>query len=87
MQIGNWSRYLSDTFGMDADDSANEDLVSDSKANVESEGTLESTRNKLKTFKLLNELSDLLMLPKDLLLEKSIRKEVSSWLFLYTLRH
>lgn len=28
-------------------------------------------------FKLLNELSDLLMLPKDMLLEKSIRKEVS----------
>ena len=27
-------------------------------------------------FKLLNELSDLLMLPKDMLLEKSIRKEV-----------
>lgn len=27
-------------------------------------------------FKLLNELSDLLMLPKDMLLEKAIRKEV-----------
>ena len=27
-------------------------------------------------FKLLNELSDLLMLPKDMLLEKTIRKEV-----------
>jgi hypothetical protein len=27
-------------------------------------------------FKLLNELSDLLMLPKDMLLEKPIRKEV-----------
>ncbi|XP_062186750.1 uncharacterized protein LOC133890373 [Phragmites australis] len=27
-------------------------------------------------FKLLNELSDLLMLPKDMLIEKSIRKEV-----------
>jgi predicted nucleotidyltransferase len=84
MQIGNWSRYLSDTFGMDADDSANEDLVSDSKTDVESDETLEPTRNKLKTFKLLNELSDLLMLPKDLLLEKSVRKEVSSRLFLYT---
>lgn len=66
---------------MDADDSANEDLVSDSKTDVESDGTLD--RNKLKTFKLLNELSDLLMLPKDLLLEKSIRKEVCSRLFLY----
>lgn len=29
-----------------------------------------------KSFHLLNALSDLLMLPKDLLLEKSIRKEV-----------
>lgn len=28
-------------------------------------------------FKLLNELSDLLMLPKDMLLDKTIRKEVS----------
>ena len=28
-------------------------------------------------FKLLNELSDLLMLPKDMLIEKSVRKEVS----------
>lgn len=69
---------------MDADDSANEDLVSDSKTDVESDGTLKSPRNKLKTFKLLNELSDLLMLPKDLLLERSIRKEVCSLLSLYT---
>lgn len=29
-----------------------------------------------RSFRLLNALSDLLMLPKDLLLEKSIRKEV-----------
>ncbi|KAJ4817727.1 nucleolar-like protein [Rhynchospora pubera] len=74
--IGNWSRYLSDIFGMDSDDSATEDLELDSKTDIDSDGTLEFSRNKSKTFKLLNELSDLLMLPKDLLPEKSIRKEV-----------
>ncbi|TVU01080.1 hypothetical protein EJB05_53470 [Eragrostis curvula] len=64
--IGNWSRWLTDKFGIDADDS--EDIESDDD---ERSGVIES-----KPFQLLNELSDLLMLPKDMLLEKSIRKEV-----------
>lgn len=32
-----------------------------------------------KSFHLLNALSDLMMLPKDMLLSKSIRKEVQPW--------
>ncbi|GJN33619.1 hypothetical protein PR202_gb22239 [Eleusine coracana subsp. coracana] len=68
--VGNWSRWLTDTFGMDAaetekDGSDEEDNCDDRRDVVESS-----------CFKLLNELSDLLMLPKDMLLEKSIRKEV-----------
>lgn len=58
MQIGNWSRSLTEMFGMNSDD----DEDSDGKA-----------------FVLLNELSDLLMLPKDMLMESSIREEVCYW--------
>ncbi|PAN36108.1 hypothetical protein PAHAL_6G258000 [Panicum hallii] len=64
--IGNWSRWLTDKFGIDDDDS---DIGNDD--DDERRGAAES-----KSFQLLNELSDLLMLPKDMLLEKSIRKEV-----------
>lgn len=67
MQIGNWSRWLTDKFDMDSDDSEDIDSDDDEK----------STMAKSKSFQLLNELSDLLMLPKDMLLEKSVRKEVS----------
>uniref|UniRef100_A0ACD5Y2R4 Uncharacterized protein n=1 Tax=Avena sativa TaxID=4498 RepID=A0ACD5Y2R4_AVESA len=63
--IGNWSRWLTDNLGIDADDSEDED------DNYERRGAA-----KAKSFQLLNELSDLLMLPKDMLLEKSIRKEI-----------
>ncbi|KAF8654560.1 hypothetical protein HU200_061755 [Digitaria exilis] len=63
--IGNWSRWLTDKLGMDDDDS---DIGNNDD---ERRGEAES-----KSFQLLNELSDLLMLPKDMLLEKSIRKEV-----------
>ncbi|RLN04960.1 uncharacterized protein C2845_PM13G21950 [Panicum miliaceum] len=64
--IGNWSRWLTDKFGIDDDDSDIGNVEDD-----ERRGAAES-----KSFQLLNELSDLLMLPKDMLLEKSIRKEV-----------
>jgi hypothetical protein len=57
---------LTDKFGIDDDDS---DIGNDD--DDERRGAAES-----KSFQLLNELSDLLMLPKDMLLEKSIRKEV-----------
>lgn len=58
---------MTDKFGIDDDDS---DIGNDD--DDKRRGAAES-----KSFQLLNELSDLLMLPKDMLLEKSIRKEVS----------
>ncbi|CAM0912060.1 unnamed protein product [Alopecurus aequalis] len=68
--IGNWSRWLTDNLGIDADDPEDESLDigfgSDERRGAA----------KAKSFQLLNELSDLLMLPKDMLLEKSIRKEI-----------
>ncbi|KAK4760275.1 hypothetical protein SAY87_005168 [Trapa incisa] len=65
--IGNWSRWLTDLFGMD-DDS----LEDEERADIDDE----RQDNSLKSFYLLNALSDLMMLPKDMLLSKSIRKEV-----------
>ncbi|KAM0940031.1 putative NT-type C2 domain, nucleoporin [Dioscorea sansibarensis] len=66
--IGNWSRWLTDLFGMDMDDSpVDENEQDDDRLDVAAS---------LKSFHLLNALSDLLMLPKDMLLESSIRKEV-----------
>ncbi|CAN6702879.1 unnamed protein product [Malus baccata var. baccata] len=66
--IGNWSRWLTDLFGIDDDDSLED--VNDDDDNDERQDT------SFKSFHLLNALSDLMMLPKDLLLSKSIRKEV-----------
>ncbi|CAM0951974.1 unnamed protein product [Alopecurus aequalis] len=68
--IGSWSRWLMDTFGMDGDDSE-KDGQDAGRDGVERRG-----KGELNSFKLLNELSDLLMLPKDMLLDNSIRKEV-----------
>lgn len=53
---------------MDADDSPQDENRQDDDR-VDADASF-------KSFNLLNALSDLLMLPKDLLLEKSIRKEV-----------
>ncbi|KAM1410568.1 hypothetical protein ACFX13_023665 [Malus domestica] len=66
--IGNWSRWLTDLFGMDDDDSL-EDVNDDDDNDKRQDKSF-------KSFHLLNALSDLMMLPKDLLLSKSIRKEV-----------
>ncbi|BBH07385.1 nucleolar protein gar2-related protein [Prunus dulcis] len=68
--VGNWSRWLSDMFDMDADDSLQEDKPGSQDDDRQS-GDGES-----KSFLLLNALSDLLMLPKDMLIDRSIRKEV-----------
>ncbi|KAF9664701.1 hypothetical protein SADUNF_Sadunf16G0045600 [Salix dunnii] len=66
--VGNWSRWLTDMFGIDADDSLKEDQQgSEDNDKQDSEA---------KPFLLLNDLSDLLMLPKDMLMDRSIRKEV-----------
>ncbi|XP_062117637.1 uncharacterized protein LOC133831385 [Humulus lupulus] len=69
--IGNWSRWLTDMFGMDADDAPQEDDEHCSEDDDKQSGDGES-----KSFLLLNALSDLLMLPKDMLMDRSIRKEV-----------
>ncbi|KAG8637738.1 hypothetical protein MANES_15G158800v8 [Manihot esculenta] len=61
--IGNWSRWLTDLFGID--DDSNEEEDDDERQDIS-----------VKSFHHLNALSDLMMLPKDMLLNRSIRKEV-----------
>ncbi|CAN0909955.1 hypothetical protein LINGRAHAP2_LOCUS26051 [Linum grandiflorum] len=63
--VGNWSRWLSDSVGMDDEEPPEQDEVDDDRQYT-----------KPKCFNLLNDLSDLLMLPKDLLADRSVRKEV-----------
>ncbi|XP_047327058.1 uncharacterized protein LOC124930751 isoform X2 [Impatiens glandulifera] len=68
--IGNWSRLLVELFGTNEYDSSkeNEQINSDDDnqgGNVES-----------KHFNLLSSLSDLLMLPKDMLINRPVREEV-----------
>ncbi|XP_024031104.1 uncharacterized protein LOC21410700 isoform X3 [Morus notabilis] len=68
--VGNWSRWLTDMFGIDADDVPQEDQdCNDGDDRQGGDG-------EPKSFLLLNSLSDLLMLPKDMLMDRSIRKEV-----------
>ncbi|KAK7271128.1 hypothetical protein RJT34_26772 [Clitoria ternatea] len=61
--IGNWARWLTDLFGMDG-----------GKTGLNNNE--ERQNASFKSFSLLNALSDLLMLPKDMLLSASIRNEV-----------
>lgn len=75
-QVGNWSRWLTDMFGMDSDDSAKEDSHNSDHDDRQD--------GRPKSFNLLNDLSDLLMLPKDMLMDRSIRLEVG---FLSLFRH
>ncbi|KAL6507266.1 hypothetical protein OROGR_023461 [Orobanche gracilis] len=63
--IGNWSRWLADIFGIDDDDLLDDD-----------DETIPNNDTSSKSFRLLNALSDLMMLPKDLLLSRTVRKEV-----------
>ncbi|EEF47506.1 uncharacterized protein LOC8278411 [Ricinus communis] len=65
--VGNWSRWLTDIFGIDDSDS-------DDKVELDS-NRLESGAS-FKVFHLLNALSDLMMLPFEMLADKSTRKEV-----------
>lgn len=69
-QIGNWSRWLTDMFGIDADDS----LKEDQHGSEDDDGR--GGDSEPKSFLLLNDLSDLLMLPKDMLMDRTIRQEV-----------
>nr|GLL36570.1 uncharacterized protein LOC109182259 isoform X1 [Ipomoea trifida] len=67
--VGNWSRWLNESFGMALDDCA-EDGHGNSE-NDDQGGGREKNH-----FNLLNALSDLLMLPKDMLMDRTIRMEV-----------
>ncbi|XP_058227771.1 uncharacterized protein LOC131336113 [Rhododendron vialii] len=71
--IGNWSRWLTDLFGIEDDDSI-ENMNNENGKDIEVERKELDTS--FKAFHLLNALSDLMMLPKDMLLSRSIRKEV-----------
>ncbi|XP_055803205.1 uncharacterized protein LOC129872296 [Solanum dulcamara] len=65
--IGNWSRWLTDLFDIDDGESL--------KDSNEENGCKE-LETSAKSFYLLNALSDLMMLPKDMLLSRTMRKEV-----------
>ncbi|KAL9364135.1 hypothetical protein Peur_042008 [Populus x canadensis] len=66
--VGNWSRWLTDLFGIDDNDSPEEKDELDSNRR-ECEASF-------KAFQLLNALSDLMMLPFEMLGDRSTRKEV-----------
>ncbi|KAJ8546424.1 hypothetical protein K7X08_019007 [Anisodus acutangulus] len=70
--IGNWSRWLTDLF--DIDDGESLEGVKEADNN-EKDGSKELDTSS-KSFYLLNALSDLMMLPKDMLLSRTTRKEV-----------
>ncbi|KAK4773810.1 hypothetical protein SAY87_028829 [Trapa incisa] len=65
--IGSWSQWLSDIFGVEEDDTL-----------VESNGNsnIQDTDSSFKAFHLLNALSDLMMLPFEMLANGTTRKEV-----------
>ncbi|KAL2659797.1 hypothetical protein GLYMA_03G140900v4 [Glycine max] len=69
--VGNWSRLLTDMFGIDAEDC----LLQEDQENSENDEK-QGRDSEPKPFVLLNDLSDLLMLPKDMLIDRNIRHEV-----------
>ncbi|KAJ1398936.1 NT-type C2 domain [Sesbania bispinosa] len=64
--IGDWSRWLSDLFGIDDSDSHEDNNENDDP----------KCESSFKPFPLLNALSDLMMLPLEMLADGSMRKEV-----------
>ncbi|KAJ6771501.1 NUCLEAR PORE COMPLEX PROTEIN NUP205 [Salix koriyanagi] len=66
--VGNWSRWLTDLFGIDDSDSSEE--------KDELNSTRRVSETSFKAFHLLNALSDLMMLPFEMLADRSTRKEV-----------
>ncbi|KAL0915917.1 hypothetical protein M5K25_013384 [Dendrobium thyrsiflorum] len=66
--IGSWARWLEELLALNFDNSGKKNVCKDEDRKGDDTG--------FKCFCLLNELSDLLMLPKDLLLDKAIRTEV-----------
>lgn len=67
--VGNWTRWLTEFLGKDAVSSA-----SDGKNSYCTDGKMDD--DVTKCFRLLNSLSDLLMLPKDMLMDPTVRMEV-----------
>ncbi|KAE8707283.1 Thioredoxin O2, putative isoform 1 [Hibiscus syriacus] len=67
--IGNWSRWLTDLFGIDDNDVPEDSNEVGNEKNAGYEASF-------KTFCLLNALSDLMMLPPDMLADPSTQKEV-----------
>lgn len=66
--IGNWSRWLSDLFEIEDNESPENNNVIADERGVES--------SSFKPFRLLNALSDVMMLPFEMLTDKSARREV-----------
>ncbi|KAG8384953.1 hypothetical protein BUALT_Bualt04G0171700 [Buddleja alternifolia] len=71
--IGTWSRWLTDLFGIDDDDLLESENCTEDARDEEKQRSCDTSS---KSFHLLNALSDLMMLPKDMLLSRTIRKEV-----------
>ncbi|KAJ7945527.1 EEIG1/EHBP1 N-terminal domain containing protein [Quillaja saponaria] len=67
--IGNWSRWLTDLFGIDDNDSPEDGIELDGDKSLECDTSF-------KAFHLLYTLSDLMMLPFEMLADISARKEV-----------
>lgn len=67
--IGNWSRWLTDLFGIEDNDSHEDNDTLGNYKGVE-------TDTSFKPFRLLNALSDLMMLPFEMLADAPTRKEV-----------
>ncbi|OMP00224.1 hypothetical protein COLO4_12824 [Corchorus olitorius] len=65
--IGNWSRWLTDLFGIDDNDGPDDS----NEVNDDNNGGSD-----FKAFSLLNAFSDLMMLPSEMLVDKSTRKEL-----------
>nr|GMC67182.1 uncharacterized protein LOC109180610 isoform X1 [Ipomoea batatas] len=68
--VGNWLRWLTDLFDI------NDGCLPEDENNVEDINDRRENGASFKPFHLLNALSDLMMLPKDMLLSSAIRKEV-----------
>lgn len=66
-QVGNWSSWLSDFF----------DVLENNRPEDDNEVLASKEPESFKPFRLLNALSDIMMLPFEMLTEKSTRREVS----------
>lgn len=68
--VGNWSMWFTESLGKESSH-----LLEDHRSEIKDDEE-QTTHAKTKCFRLLNELSELLMLPKDMLMDPSIRKEI-----------